>query len=368
MIAFLFQATDPQPQPFWHLLLDNALALTVLVIFLAAAIGAITRLRRKDKCLKLLDDHHVTYLDRGGRAMWGDLVVYSQGLELRFDAPHTNRRGLVKTSALLYQDALEKCLALVRLDLALTDAERAQRVRQIRKSFRPGPIRRASRYGRNLVNTMRDAIGQAINTLLDAFAKKRGATTLSKNQNPALAETLVSTVSHAYSPMLEQHIGKPVVLRIEIPDREGLPAFEVPGYLVDYTDAWVAVFNVEHTQAREEEVQVSESLARPDLRVELSDDHVKVTNPGSEVCVVRSAKIAGRRHDLGVALFPGSSIELARTTGGADADVTLACLWTQRYDIVCPRKLARVEFGADSTGKDRHPHDGLAPVQEEEEA
>ncbi len=361
MLALLLLETE-NSRPFWHLLIDNVLALTVFVIFLAAAIGAVTRLRRKDKCLKLLHDHHVTFLARCGRALWGDLVVYSQGIELRFDAPHVTRQGLKKTSALLYQTELSQCFAICRLDLALTGAERRERVKQVRRSFRPGPGRRAVRGLRNVFNTLRDAIAQAIGALVDAFARKRGATGLSKKENPQLGETLIGA-RHAYDPMLERHVGKPVVLRVADPEREELAPFELPGYLVDYTDEYLAVFNVEHDAGRDETVPVEASLERADLAVEVSADEVRVKNPGKELLVVRTARIGERVHDLGVALLPGSVIELSR--GGADP-VELSLRWKQKFDVVCPREVGTVYFGSDSVCKERHPHDGLAPVQKDE--
>ena len=72
--------------------IENALPLTILTIFMAAGVGAVLRRRSRDKCLWLLNDHHVTYLARNGDVLWGDLTVFSNGLELRFDAAHTTPR------------------------------------------------------------------------------------------------------------------------------------------------------------------------------------------------------------------------------------------------------------------------------------
>ena len=71
----------------WQVLLDNALALTVLVIFLTAIIAALAGAWQRDKCLKLMDDYHATYLTTAGTSAWGDLVVYSRGIELAVRQP-----------------------------------------------------------------------------------------------------------------------------------------------------------------------------------------------------------------------------------------------------------------------------------------
>lgn len=361
LIALLALPQAAEPDPVWHVLLDNALALTVLVVFLAAAIGTVLRYRRKDKCLALLDDHHVTFLGRGGAVMWGDLVVYSQGLELRFDAPHRTRRGHVKSSALLYASEISRCLALCRLDLALSDGERAKRARQVRRSFQPSLLRRWVRATRNFFEAMRGAISQAITALVDSFAKSRGATGISKKENPDLAKSLVGE-SSAYDPMLERHIGRPVILRVDDPDSDA-PAFEVSGYLVDYTEDWVAVFNVEHVPLATETLAVSGDLERDDLELTLEEATLRVRNPGTDLLVVQSARMGTRLHDLGVALFPGSRLELVRPAGAA---MELTFGTTRTFDVVCPRSVGTVYFGSDGMPSERHPNDGLSPMRDEE--
>ncbi len=60
--------------------MDKPLGLTIFVIFFATLAGIILGRMLKDKCLRLLDDHHVTFITLGGRVLWGALKVSSQGL------------------------------------------------------------------------------------------------------------------------------------------------------------------------------------------------------------------------------------------------------------------------------------------------
>ena len=101
-IAWFVAQADQSGQPWLNL--DDLFWMTVLGIFALTIIGALVRARQRDKCLKLLNDHHVTYLPVDGKPMWGDLYVASNGLELCFDAPFVNRRGLTKTSTLVFKD------------------------------------------------------------------------------------------------------------------------------------------------------------------------------------------------------------------------------------------------------------------------
>ncbi len=142
-IAWFVAQADQSGQP-WFSLYD-LFWMTVLAVFALTIIGALVRTRQRDKCLTLLNDHHVTYLPVDGEPMWGDLYVSSGGLELCFDAPHVNRRGLAKTSTLVFKDELAKCLALCRTVHGLTDEERNGREKQIRLSFHPGALRRVCR-------------------------------------------------------------------------------------------------------------------------------------------------------------------------------------------------------------------------------
>ncbi len=81
-IAWFVAQADQSGQPWLNL--DDLFWMTVLGVFALTIIGALVRTRQRDKCLKLLNDHHVTYLPVDGKPMWGDLYVASSGLELCF--------------------------------------------------------------------------------------------------------------------------------------------------------------------------------------------------------------------------------------------------------------------------------------------
>ena len=79
-VAWFVAQADQSGQPWLNL--DDLFWMTVLGVFALTIIGALVRTRQRDKCLKLLNDHHVTYLPVDGEPMWGDLYVSSNGLEL----------------------------------------------------------------------------------------------------------------------------------------------------------------------------------------------------------------------------------------------------------------------------------------------
>ncbi len=354
----------------WQVLLDNALALTVLVIFLTAIIAALAGAWQRDKCLKLMDDYHVTYLTTAGTPAWGDLVVYSRGIELRFDAPYRTRLGTTKSSSLIYEEELDRCLAICRISSALAEDERGDRARQVTRTFTPGLLRRTLRLMRNLVNTLRDACGKSFSAILGQVSKAKPTLAGGKGEMEALGKTLLGSVANAYEPMLERHIGRPVILRLEHPAPEKHPPIELPGYLVDYTNKYLAVFNVQHTPRESLDLEITGPVQQPGLSVSATQDGITIDATGPEALVVRRATVGGREYMRDVVLLPGCRINL---TCQKNQPVRLKVERTLEFDIVCPRSIAKVHYGSDMpAAADAEPdRRGLAPrevVDEDEGA
>ena len=361
----------PPPASFtdsWRkVLIDNALALTILFIFLAAIVSVIVNKRRKDKCLKLLHDFHCTYLTTAGKAVWGDLTVYSEGLELSFDAPHTTRRGLVKSSALIYQSEVANCLAVCRVVDGLSDRELADRRLQIKKTFELNPVRRFVRWCRNILATLKDAFNKAMAAIIGAVAKARpGAVASQQSQVTEIGTTLLGAAANAYEPILEAHIGKPVILKLAGPaDTPTATALELPGYLVDYTENFVAVFNVDHETIEPVSLSLTESADDPRFGVAFTDRDVTVTAKGPEVVIVKSMSSGSLFHQLCVPLTPGCSVTLRHEPG---QEVRLELQITRRLDVVAPRALATIHFGAERESPPRQDWVGVAPQNDAEGA
>ena len=151
--------------------LDEIFWITIVVIFSMSIITALVRARQKDKCLRLLHDYHVTLIRKDGKVTWGDLWVSSIGVELMFDAARETGRSILKSSALMFPDDLVHCVAVCRTVHALSNKERKKRCRQVRRTFRPGPIRRIFRWFQSLLNTIRDAFHRSIGVLATSFGR-----------------------------------------------------------------------------------------------------------------------------------------------------------------------------------------------------
>ena len=358
-IAWFVAQADQSAQPWFNL--DDLFWMTVLAVFALTIIGALVRTRQRDKCLRLLHDHHVTYLPVDGEPMWGDLYVSSSGLELCFDAPHVNRRGLTKTSTLVFKDELAKCLALCRTVHGLTDEERRTREKQIRRSFHPGPLRRLWRWSRNLMNTLRDAINNTLSMFIGRMTKTGAAGGAMHSQKGRMSEvggTFVAMAGNAYEPLLERHIGKPVILELLSPGGAPPACSEIPGYLVDYSNEFLAVFSLSSEPLEKMSLVVVETIQTECVRIELSAGEFIITCTGQDPLVIQKMTTGDESVDLAVVLTCGKSLHLARSS---DEPVSFDIERTRQIDIVCARSRARIRFGSDTDRSGSRDWHGVAP-------
>ena len=352
--------TGSSPAAWLAWVAGNALAVTILVIFGGAILSAVLTQWRRDKCLKLLRGDHATIAKLDGDVLWGDLVVYPEALELTFDAPFVTSRGLVKSGVLLPKADVAGVHLIARSEAGLTPKEAAHRKKQIRRTFRPGFVRRSLRVGRNLINTLRDAFGKALSAILAAVTRNPQAAALADQKSgvESIGQQLIGAAGNAYDPMLEAHVGRPVVVKLLCPglSTPDKPAHvDVPGYLVDYTEAWVAVFNVEHPPLASLELAVGsgEEADRPGLaKVSRADGgRLRVHNPGPAFLLVKSITgpggtpgLAGDAADLDAVVPPGGTLHLAAQPGGP---ATVSLDVTERLDLVIPRSQVVVRHAGD---------------------
>jgi len=339
--------------------------LTVAVIFVVAIIGALIRMRRRDKCLKLLHDYPVTCLSSRMPTMWGDLRVVSKGIEVCFDAPYHTRRGLTKHSSLLYEDEYKAFTAFCRTPYGLNEQEQRDRQQQIRRSYKPGPFRLAWRWCRNLLNTIRDAVVTTFSLFTGQIHRGRqfaGAIASQKGRIDELGGQLIALAGNAYEPLLERHIGKPVILELTNPTTPDPSTIELPGYLVDYSDAFLAVFNEQYEALRRFELVATENTEQDGVVIQQQTGHVRISYHGDDALVVHRLRDGDRIFDLAVVLLKGCSVRLACS---AQRTVKLELELTRTIDIVCPRAVGRVRFsGAEDDRKPRERLGAAAPQLE----
>jgi hypothetical protein len=230
--------------------------LTLLFVFATAIITTIITKWSKDKCLKFFHGYHVTVERNRGNAIWGDLKVFSAGVELVFDHPYTDYRGQKKSSFLIYQQELDQMvLTILRYHDELQPHYQERRRRHVLRTFNPGPLRRMWRDIRNLINMLRDAFNAAIGAAVGQYQRLNPASAIIGSQAGSvtqIGQTLIGKFAgNAFEPLLEQYIGQPVILEVADPLDPNNQTVQYTGYLADYTQNFIAIFNVEHLRGKE---------------------------------------------------------------------------------------------------------------------
>lgn len=346
--------------------MDDFFWATIGFIFLSAIVSAFIRARQRDDCLRLVDDHFVTLVMKNGSTVWGDLRVFGRGLQLRYLAPHRTRRGLIKKGYLLYHQEMGEVLAACRFTGQLSPEEAVERARQIQATFNPGPWGQIRRGWRNTYNTLRDAFGRALTKVIGRFVATSESKVLTEGQKDVegVGKELLQAAGDAYEPMLEAHIGHPVVVELT-PPGGGFDRIEVGGYLAEYTEHFVAIFNVEHQAG--EPFRVTVDVEKPgeglpaDVVVQVGPRDVQIVNRGHDFLIVRSLSRDGEpERRLGATLPYGADIRFGRP----EKEFTVELRRVGSVDMVCPRQHATIRYmgpRADAKGEE-----GVTPVHEDE--
>ena len=369
--AALAQSTGPSASTIFYL--------TLLFIFLTAIITAVATKNARDKCLKFFNHYHVTLERTRGQTSWGSLRVFSTGVEIVYDNPYVDHRGRRKTSYLVYQQELEQqLLSVLRYHDELEPGHQKLRLKQVHRTFNPGPVRRFGRSIRNFVNTLRDAFNAAIGAVVGQYQRMNPGSMIIGTQSQSvtqIGQTLLGRFANAYEPLLEQYIGRPVILDVADPINPNNATVQYAGYLADYTQQFIAVFNVEHKTADEVVLSLPEQewgdplpplpappppgapapvLPAPlkvehELAVRVDGPRVKVMNTRHQPVVVRRLERQGFQPlELGMVVPPNGSLDLpARDARGGRLFIEIVkCL-----DVVAPRKFATVRHAGELTDR-----------------
>jgi hypothetical protein len=190
-----------------------------------------------------------------------------------------------------------------------------------------------------------------------------------------IGQTLLGRFANAYEPLLEQYIGRPVILDVADPINPNNATVQNAGYLADKTQQYIAVFNVEHRTAEEVTVDLPDAewgeplpplpgppppgapapaLPPPlksehDLSVRLDGPRVRIMNNRHEPVVVRRLERRGFEPlELGMVIPPSGTLDLpARDARGG----RLFCEIVRCLDVVAPRKYATVRHAGELTDR-----------------
>jgi len=253
LLAAPVEAAEKEMSGVLKFLLENPFAIGLTLLFLAAVVGAFIAARQRDRCLKRFRHFPVTIEEQSGRRIWGRLKVFSKGLELEFEAADAGGAAgeAAKKSFLVYEPEVGRILAIRRYADGLSGRDAARRRRQAERLADPPLTSRLWRWMRNIVNTFRDAIVQALGMSVQQASKASPGALWATGgtQIAGIGATIVGASANAYEPMLEQYIGKPVILELVNPADAENRAVEYHGYLGEYSAQFVLLVDVRRVEA-----------------------------------------------------------------------------------------------------------------------
>lgn len=246
--------------------MDNVLLITIGVLIGTGLIGAYVRGLRIDTCLHSFEGYMCTMRMKSGKRIWGTLDVETSGLEFKYRKENHDRQGHFETSYVFYKAEFSQIDVIIRYQDELSPEEVLRREKVLRKSFHPGPVRRARRNARNVFNTTKDALGEAINVAASNVRLGKGgqASTITSQQK-SMSRTgldVVESIGNVYDPILEKHVGKTVVL--EVTAKDGKPN-EFVGILREYSADFIEVLDVNFSELGEEGEKRKADLVVPRL-------------------------------------------------------------------------------------------------------
>jgi len=231
---------------------NYAFAITILFIVLSTLVAAFVRRRRRDKCLRDFAGDTVTLEDSDGKTIWGLLNVENTGLEFVYAEKHRDADGHDETSYILYKHEYPKISLLVRYHDQLSEKGKAERAKELARTYHPGPLRRLKRRAVNVFKTVRDSVMEVVNILVSRAKTAAPAAGVLKSQDKYVSQMkqeLMSSVGTSYEPLLEKYIGRKVVVEMVKADK----LFEYCGVLKEYTADFIEIMDVSYSPGDEQQ-------------------------------------------------------------------------------------------------------------------
>ncbi len=220
-------------------------AITIIFIVLATVVAAFIRRRSRDKCLKDYSRNMVTLEETSGKTIWGRLRVENTGLEFVYPTRHEDKEGHNEMSYILYKHEYPNIAALIRYYDELSERNKKEREKELKRTYHPGLMRRLKRKIQNVFKTVKDSVMEVVNLLMSQAKKATPAGAVLSSQDKYLSQMkqeLMSSVGTSDEPLLERYIGNRVVLELIKGDK----IFEYCGVLKEYTAEFIEVMDVNY--------------------------------------------------------------------------------------------------------------------------
>lgn len=320
-------------------LLENAVALSIVFIFLSALFGFFIKARSVDKCLKDFNKFSITTEMADSSIVKGVLNLYHTGMELEFRQKDHSSSSYDKFGQILYATEYAKIKCVYRYQSELTDVNKKKREVSIKRTYKPGLARKILRKMRNVLGTFRDAISQSFHLILGQLKQ----TTL-KQQNKHLkdiGESIVEYSGNIYDPILEKFIGRHIVI-------ETVEKKEYFGIFKEYSKDYLQLLNVQTYEKHNYEVTAQApplTANKNDLHISRTKKSIIIKNLENFPLYIAAIGTGEKLVSINRVVEPDKKIQIPKKQL-PDTD-TLVVEFMNIADIIIPRSLAFVRFCAD---------------------
>ncbi|MBA7519109.1 hypothetical protein ES705_11183 [subsurface metagenome] len=334
------------------MLLDNVLALTIVLIILTSIINAIIRHRSRDKCLKDFSAFFVTLLLKNGKTIRGKMKLFSSSMELEYQQPEGEEQdGYCRNSYIMMNNELEAdTQAIHRYHWDLTPKNKKLREKSIKRSYKPNLFRRIGRTMRNSVNTLRDAFNKSISLFFGQIGGKIAGGRATQELT-SVGSSIVNVFGNTYEAVLEKYIGRNVI--VEIVENGGKR--EYAGILKEYTARYLELLNVHYDFLYETEiVDFTGNYRDSQISIDKTSEKTSVSkleikNLKSSVISIISLKgtVKGTifEKSIGKRLAAGETLLFPLANPDEIENLKLVFKRSRYIDMIAPRSLARVRHG-----------------------
>ena len=215
----------------------DSFTITIIIISLSGFIGAFIKGKKKDRCLKELNQSNIHIIKINGKEkeesdILGQLNIESNCMEIKLN-DNTKKENLI-----LYKNEYVSINKIIRYTELQNEKEKKEREIEFNKITNPSLFRKMKRTIIIFFNITKDAIFELSETMLSK-------TKLSSLNQTEFVESIKSHTSQSatissYQPIWERYIGKKVVLEQIIDNIK----IEYSGILKEYSGNYILLYDV----------------------------------------------------------------------------------------------------------------------------
>ncbi|MFH1622546.1 MAG: hypothetical protein ABIA97_05435 [Candidatus Omnitrophota bacterium] len=243
----------------------DSLTITIIFIILSTLIGAFIKGRMRDRCLLDFVGYLVNVELNDDKVIWGILNIESTGLELKYKESYLDKAdNHIETSFIIYKSEYSSIHCISRFLDEQDSKNKRKRDRDLSHILQRRGLMSLNRRIRNFFATVRDSILEVTNLFLGRVKQVAPAGRILSGQDKYINQIqtgALSTLNTSYEPLLENYLGKRVILKLS----KGGKLIEYAGFLKCYTAEFLELMDVSYylsdqNQIRKADIIVSRSV------------------------------------------------------------------------------------------------------------